>query len=161
MKWFQRIRLKELGGLGIVIVSSLLILVGSISLPEPEYDPLGPAGVPRYIAWLMLGLALIFVIQIVTATVGDADPERSSESIETSRYVETGITVVAVLGYLVALTSGGFSFPIVTLIFLVVTGLTMTHFVLAKIPLIIVISAVVSFGLTYIFQDVLNVVLPG
>ena len=140
--------------------TALLLLIGAGQLPGPEYDPLGPAGMPRYIAYLLIALVLIRGFALLAARGARQDDLNAAERSS----LELGTTAVAsllVLAYLLAITLGGLPFAIVTLIFLVLFGFTMTGYAMNKLPIVVVIAAVASFGLSYIFTDLLNIVLPS
>lgn len=150
----------EVACLGLLAGAGGLILFGAVGLPGPEYDPLGPAGMPRYIAYALLLLSIIRIAQIVLETRRDggdaAEPVERPPQITKMAYAGA-----IILAYLLIISVGGLPFSIVTLVFLVLAGFTMTDFDKSKLPIVIGIAVVVSFGLTYIFRNVLNVILPG
>lgn len=136
-----------------------LILLGSMSLPGPEYDPLGPAGAPQYIAYIMLFLSSLKLISLIRSMKRFS----LSQNVEARKRGQYAIAIVFFISffiYLLLLNIGGFSFSMVTFAFLVLSGFSLMNFNVSKLPLIVAVSVVLSFGLTYIFADILNVVLP-
>ena len=137
-----------------------LILIGSAKLPGPEYDPLGPAGLPRYIAYALLLLSAIRLIQIVTENrlLTQENPGTEEASSQVGKAVLTSVIVVV---YLLALHFGHFTFVVDTLVFLAFSGCAMVGFSRSKLVTLMAIAIAVSFGLTYVFGDLLQIILPG
>lgn len=170
----------ELAGLVLLLVTGLAMLIGAASLPAPMFDPLGPAGLPRYIGWLLLAL-LVVRIFVLLREASRATPETGpkakakaaqsllgagergiprAEDVDAPQIARFGLVVVITLIYLVALTVGGLPFTWITLLFLAALGAAMTDFTTRKLVTVAAIAVVMSFALTYTFTDILSVVLP-
>ncbi|MCJ7872113.1 tripartite tricarboxylate transporter TctB family protein [Phaeobacter sp. J2-8] len=165
-------------GLVLLLATGLAMLIGAASLPAPMFDPLGPAGLPRYIAWLLLAL-LVVRIFVLLREASRATPEtgpkakaaqsllgagergiQRAEDVDAPQIARFGLVVVITLIYLVALTVGGLPFTWITLLFLAALGAAMTDFTARKLVTVAAIAVVMSFVLTYTFTDILSVVLP-
>ncbi|UTW12599.1 tripartite tricarboxylate transporter TctB family protein [Marinobacterium rhizophilum] len=150
----------ELGSLVLLAAAGLLLVIGASALPGPEYDPMGPAGLPRIIGialLLLLGARLVSIVrtpQPVSTQTGTA-PKPQPQLRRT--LATAGLTVI----YLMVLTLGGLPFAAVTGVYLTLLGFCMTNFSIRKLPPVIIIAAVVGIGLSYLFSDVLNIILPG
>ena len=160
MRLMKMLPVGDVASLAILVAAGILLLVGSQELPGPEFDPLGPAGMPKYIAYALLALSAVLLGQILSAARRGAKPGTAPRT-SLPQTVELVLSAACVLGYLTALTVGGLPFSVVTVVFLSLAGFTMTHFRVSKLPIVVVIAVVVSFGLTFVFRDVLHVILPG
>lgn len=83
-----------------------------------------------------------------------------AEETDGPQIVKLLLVALITLIYLAALTYGGFSFTWLTLAFLGALGAALSDGSPRKLAAVAVIAAVMSFALTYIFADVLSVVLP-
>ncbi len=149
----------ELGSLSLLIVTGILLLIGSAQLPPPEFDPLGPAGMPRYIAFILLGLSVFRIFSLLRDRNAstESSAQKLGEPMEIGKFTWSSGIVAA---YLVALTVGGIPFSFLSCAFLVALGVVMTGGAKRKLPIIVAIAVTISFGLTYIFTELLTVVLP-
>jgi len=161
MDLLRRLPLGDIASLAILVAAGVLLLVGARELPGPEFDPLGPAGMPKYIAYALLVLSAVLLGQTVSTLRHRARTGGEPRETRLSRSTELALSAAWVLGYLIVLTVGGLPFSVVTFVFLMLTGFTMTHFAVRKLPIVLAISIAVSFGLTFVFRDVLHVILPG
>lgn len=150
----------EIACLAIFTVTGAFILFGAADLPAPEMDPLGPAGVPQYIALTILLLSAIR-LGLLLWSARRADADISLQTTETPRYAEAAVLFSLALVYLLVLSIGGLPFSAVTLVFLAAAGFTMLRFAMSKLPIVIGIAVVMSFGLTFVFTDLLKVILPN
>jgi len=159
----------------LLLATAVALLVGAAALPEPMFDPLGPAGLPRYIAYLLLALLAVRIVLLFrenanirnAKTSEDRDllgaEERGisrADNVDTPQIVRFLAVSVITLAYLVALTVGGLPFVWLTLVFLVALGAAMSEFTPRKMFSVAAIAVIMSFALTYIFTDVFSVVLP-
>lgn len=140
----------------LLAATGVALLIGAASLPEPMFDPLGPAGLPRWIGWILLALTALRVV-ILAASARTAGADQPSEDTQFARLA--AVAVITLL-YLVALTVGGIPFQYLTLAFLALLGAAMTDLSPKKLLIVAVIAIAISYGLTYVFTNVLTVVLP-
>lgn len=64
------------------------------------------------------------------------------------------------LAYVVGLTVGGIPFPLITLAFLFAFGAVLSDKNPLSLLIVAAIAVIASFGLTYLFTDVLTIILP-
>ncbi len=161
--------------------TGVALLVGAAALPDPMFDPLGPAGLPRYIAYLLLALVAVRLVLLFqeSANSTDVESEPAAEAprkgnllgagergipradyVDAPQIVRFALVTIITLVYLVALTVGGFSFTWLTLVFLAALGTSMSDITPRKLITVAAIAVIMSFALTYTFTDVLSVVLP-
>ncbi|AKO96154.1 Tripartite tricarboxylate transporter TctB family [Marinovum algicola DG 898] len=155
----------------LLLATGVALLVGAAALPEPMFDPLGPAGLPRYVGYLLLVLLALRLVSLFRESRAAPAAEADAASPEARRPAGAGtgegpqrlrfaLVALITLAYLTALTVGGLSFTWLTLAFLAALGAAMSDLSARKLIIVGVISAVMSFALTYTFTDVLSVVLP-
>ena len=102
----------------LLLATGIALLVGAAALPEPMFDPLGSAGLPRYIAYLLLGLLAVRLASLVRE-VGAQNAERKrnmlgagerglprAESTDAPQVVRLLLVSLITLIYLAALTFG-------------------------------------------------------
>lgn len=140
----------------LLAATGVALLIGAAALPEPMFDPLGPAGLPRWIGWLLLALTALrtagFVLERRTSAPQyvKAEPE----------LLRLALASVITLAYLAVLTAKALPFTGVTMVFLAALGAAMTDLTARKLITVAAIAVVMSLTLTYVFADVLSVVLP-
>ncbi|SET99525.1 tripartite tricarboxylate transporter TctB family protein [Paracoccus homiensis] len=172
MKYLIEERRGEAICLLLLLATGIALLVGAAALPAPMFDPLGPAGLPRYIAYLMLVLLAVRLAALVRE-VGAETAERRrnmlgagergiprAEGTDAPQFVKLLLVSLITLIYLAALTFGGIPFIWLTLVFLAALGAAMSDGSPRRLIAVAAIAVVLSFALTYIFTDVLSVVLP-
>ncbi|TNF22590.1 MAG: hypothetical protein EP318_03335 [Rhodobacteraceae bacterium] len=157
----------------VLLATGVALLVGAARLPEPMFDPLGPAGLPRYVAYLLLALLAVRLAALVREVGSDARAEKKrdllgagergiprTDEVDAPQIVTLLLAAMITLIYLAALTFGGFRFTWLTLVFLATLGAALTDASPRKLVTVAAIAIFMSFALTYTFTDVLSVVLP-
>lgn len=157
MKTIFKFSIAEFSCLLIFIIVGGLLVIGINSLPAPEYDPLGPAGMPKLILCIMVGLILINIISSLRNKYNKKLITDHS-SLKLKRTILSGFITLA---YLITLNTEIMPFELSTVIYLFVFGLSMTKISKSNLLSIGAIGIVVTFGLSYIFSHILNVILPG
>jgi putative tricarboxylic transport membrane protein len=150
----------EIGSLALLAGAGLLLVIGAAALPGPEYDPMGPAGLPRIIGIVLL-ILLSARLMSIFRTPQPVTAQNDNAPKPQAQLKRTLATAVLTVIYLVVLTLGGLPFAAVTVVYLTLLGYSMTNFSIRKLPPVIIIAAVVGIGLSYLFSDVLNIILPG
>ncbi|WP_424986896.1 tripartite tricarboxylate transporter TctB family protein [Microbulbifer sp. S227A] len=142
----------------LLAATGVALLVGAAALPAPMFDPLGPAGLPRWIGWLLLGLTGLRAVVLAAATRGRkpaAAPAGPRPDIRRLAFV-SAIT----LAYLALLTAKVLPFTWVTLGFLAALGAAMGDLSVRRLITVLAIAVGMSLALTHVFADLLSVVLP-
>lgn len=157
------------------------LLVGAAALPEPMFDPLGPAGLPRYIAYLLLALLALRLVTLFRESrenprqtqVERAEGAKTgnllgagergiprAELVDAPQIAKLVLASAITLAYLAALTVKGIPFAWLTMVFLAALGAALTDYTPRKLVIVAAIAVIMSFALTYTFTDVLSLVLP-
>lgn len=181
MESLSRKRLGEALCLVLLGATGIALLVGSASLPDPMFDPLGPAGMPQYIGYLLLAFIVLRIILIVQESNSAPKPERKpipgvakdgnmlgagerglprADDVDAPQITRLLLVMGITLVYLVGLTKGGFPFTWITLVYLAAVGAAMSEFTPRRFMIVGAIAVIMSFALTYTFTDILSVILP-
>ena len=157
----------------LLAATGITLLVGAASLPEPMFDPMGPAGLPRWIGGLLLAfvaLRLVVFARDVRAA-SRADKARNmlgagergiprAEITDRPQIARLLIAAAITLAYVAILAAKVVPFVWVTMLFITVLGAAMIEYTPRKLITVAAIGVVMSLALTYVFTDVLSVVLP-
>jgi hypothetical protein len=139
---------------GIVIAAGVVLLIELRSTPRvPVEDPLGPYGLPRVLAigLVLSGLAMLVPVRRPEA---EAEPEAAPEAeleqpVVPNRFglSPSAVTVIAAVGYVVALSNLGFivSTLVLGLILLPALGARSRRSVLA-VPVVVTLLFLLVFG---------------
>lgn len=144
-----------------LVVIGLTFFWSSFSLPNPQFDPVGPSGLPKIASFVLVVLCLgvaaaeLSSIRMMLRDRMDVLP-RITGNIWPA--VAFGLTVIVYVGALTWLTLG---FAPITFVFLYASGLILAPINRRTVPGLAVLAAVVSFGSDYVFSSVLTLVLPG
>ena len=146
MKFLIEERRGEAICLLLLLATGIALLVGAAALPEPMFDPLGSAGLPRYIAYLLLALLAVRLATLVRE-VGSANAERKrnmlgagergiprADDTDAPQVVKLLLVSLITLIYLSALTFGGFPFTWLTLAFLAALGAATVSYTHLTLP---------------------------
>lgn len=147
----------ELLCLALLFTVGGIVVIGAARLPEPLFDPLGPAGLPRYVGWLLIALAALRLVTLLRAPA-PAEASRPGNDDRSPRAVI--LPTLITLAYVVGLTVGGIPFPLITLAFLFAFGAVLSDKNPLSLLIVAAIAVIASFGLTYVFTDVLTIILP-
>jgi putative tricarboxylic transport membrane protein len=104
----------------LVIAGSTILFVGAADLPPPRFEPMGSAAVPRILGAILIVLSLVVAVQALRA------PRTGSEPPAAIPYRGTAV-LIALVAYVAALDVLRVPFVIATPVFVVATGLAMSH----------------------------------
>jgi hypothetical protein len=142
-----------------MLAVSAVVFWATLALPDSEYEPLGPAPVPRGVAVAIAICAAIILVQGLRGLrAGAGAPPEPLEY--TPRPGLALITVVLTVLYVGSMAWGLASFRNATVVFLLLLGAILTRFEPRRLPAIVAIALVLGFGAQYIFTRVLIVDLP-
>lgn len=165
----------------LLLATGVALLVGAASLPDPMFDPLGPAGLPRYLGYLMLALVILRIPVLLRENASNLKIERQppgvnpkavsllgagergiprADDADRPQVVRFLLVAAITLAYLTALSVGGLPFIWLTLVFLAALGAALSDATPRRLATVAAIAVVMSFALTYTFADLLSVVLP-
>lgn len=120
------------------------------------FEPFGPAGLPRYIGGILIALPTLRAV-LVLRNLPNSTGSTPAQKPNMGRFA---IAVAITLAYLFALTIGGVPFRYLTCAFLFALAATLTDMKPQSLGIASVIAVVASFELTYLFTEVLTIILP-
>ena len=142
-----------------LIIFSAIVYYFSLELPDPVYEPLGSAALPKGLAVIMSLLSLIILVRAIPkiktykATTNTGDNVTSRPKLAILIFIITlifiGILDFGVLGFLPA-----------GIIYLSTIGYFMTHRDLKRFPWIIAFSVVLTVFSYYVFTKFFYIDLP-
>jgi len=104
----------------LVIAGSSILFIGAATLPAPRFEPMGSAAVPRILGGLLIILSLVVAVQSLRAPQDEAEPPAAIPFRGT-------LVLVTLIAYVAALDVLRVPFLIATPVFVVVSGLIMSH----------------------------------
>ena len=152
----------EIVACGVVATFCIILSIQAWKLPPGTFEPLGSGPIPLVTAGIVILCCLVIIVSRVRMLVGHGGVGRQfrNEFMSRSPYgplVTLGLTVI----YVTALDLKVASFGVITFVFLTILISALENFrVKAFLPALIV-SAIVSFGVEYMFTNVFVVDLPA
>jgi len=139
----------------VMIAFSLLIFWGSLDLPEPMLDPIGPAVFPIWTSLLLLGFAVIMLWRAFSGS----KPKKIDLSYRKRWDLAVIMVALTVLYFAVmAVEWLGFRWATVVYSFLLTTALF--DFNWRKLPFFLLMGLILGIGLHFIFTEILYIDLP-
>lgn len=103
-----------------VITGSAVLFIGAADLPPPRFEPMGSAAVPRILGGLLIVLAIVVAVQSLRT------PQETNETPAEIPY--RGVMVLgSLILYVAALDFLRLPFLVATPLFVMATGLAMSH----------------------------------
>lgn len=143
-----------------------VIFVGAAGLPEPRFEPLGSAAVPRMLAGLMACLSAIWVIRLLPAlrdggpaTARDDAAPRDPEAPKPHPGLAVAV-LLAVFAFVAVMDFGLASFKVAGIGFVILCGFLLTHRDLRKLPWIAGYSVVLVLACDFAFTRFFYINLP-
>jgi hypothetical protein len=126
-------------------------------LPGSDFEPLGPAFLPKLMAWMILILAIAVLvrgIKLVTANPKSEDKPKPMVS-RLALYA-----TLLMMAYVSVMYWDLIGYRPATILFITSLGYLLSHFQIRALINSLVLSLVVAFGTHYIFTKVLVIALP-
>jgi putative tricarboxylic transport membrane protein len=153
-------------GVGVVsILVALGTIYGTLELPPGSFEPLGSASIPQFVA----GAIIVFSLWLIARAVlrarkaqDDSDDASTTEAADSFRHrndLAIALVVLAVV-YVLVMAMDWVRFSVATLVFLLASIGMLSGFARRSLPLLIVLSGVLGFGLEYLFTKVFVIDLP-
>ncbi|TCS57235.1 putative tricarboxylic transport membrane protein [Primorskyibacter sedentarius] len=139
-----------------------VIFVGAAGLPEPRFEPLGSAAVPRMLAGLMACLSAIWVIRLLPA-LRKAHPAPAAPLDPEAPKPHPGLAVavlLAVFAFVAVMDFGLASFKVAGIGFVILCGFLLTHRDLRKLPWIVGYAVVLVLACDFAFTRFFYINLP-
>jgi len=154
--------------IGVAVVSILVALTtiyGTLELPPGSFEPLGSAAIPQFVS----GAIILFSLwMIARAVLRQRKMREDSISTWTTKSepefrrrndFAVALVVLAVV-YVAVMAMDWVRFSIATFVFLLTSIGMLSGFARRALPFLIVLSAVLGFGLEYLFTKVFVIDLP-
>lgn len=147
-------------GLSIFLITVCgIILWQAAKLPPGVFEPLGSAPVPKTVAWIIIGLCVIVIVNAIRKMRLGIGPKPEG-GFEPRPLDAVGVLVMTAL-YVLVMQYRLTSFAIATTIMLIVTIGFLNRFRLSTMPWAVGIALTVAFGCQYLFTRVFVVDLPA
>lgn len=147
--------------LGCVLIALCgLVYWGTMDLPPPTYEPIGPAALPRLLAIVVAVLSLPLVIKPASYPQSvSRETEQGGEVIRPTPWMAVALMALSVV-FAMVMQSRMVPFSILATAYLVVVMGVMTRFRRSAWLVTLIVSPVIGFGLEYIFTHIFIIDLP-
>jgi putative tricarboxylic transport membrane protein len=161
-KLFAKPGAREDISLGLIVLAfSVAIYIRALSLPPPQFDPLGAAAIPKLIAVILAIISIFILINVFLRK--PSDPlDVSADSVEAAP-LRPGIAAASILilmAYAGAMSYGILGFRAATILFVILLGGVMSRFRLKTMFILTICALVIGFGFAWIFSEILYIDLP-
>ena len=132
-------------------------------LPPPFFDPLGSAAVPKFVALVLLALAVGLVVQRAfgLAEGGMAMPEGAAEEAPARPAPLAALgAIVLPIFYVASMQAGWLAFAQASSLFVLALGGLFARWRWRNLVLLLPLALLAGYGLDYIFTQILYVDLP-
>lgn len=158
----QRNPVTEILVCGFVALICMVFFIQAWSLPPGTFEPLGSGPVPLTTAAIVIICCLVIIVGRARTLIRDGGLERQfrKEFKGRSPYgplVTLGLTVV----YVTALDLNVASFGVITCVFLAILIAALENFQPKVFIPALIVAAIVSFGVEYMFTNVFVIDLPA
>jgi putative tricarboxylic transport membrane protein len=150
-----------------IVISVAMAIFGiaffwdSFSLPDPKFDPVGPAGLPK-IASIVLVVLCVFAASFEFLRLRFLIVNQMPYGLRIKGRVRTTVFFfLLAIAYISTLTWLPFGFAIPTTIFVYIAGLVLAPKNKYTVFGLAILAFAIGFGSDYIFSTLLNLVLPG
>lgn len=139
----------------VMIAFSLLTFWGSLDLPEPMLEPIGPAVFPIWTSVILFGFAVIMLWQAFRGS----KPKKNNLSYR-KRWDLAFIMVALTVLYFAVMAAGWLGFRWATVVYSFLLTTALFDFNLRKLPFFLLMGLILGIGLHYIFTEILYIDLP-
>ncbi len=155
----------------VLIIISIVTLVGTASIREFNYEPLGPTFLPKALAYCFFVMSGLILVKVAIRQIRERKEELTEPGEKGVEEVEgfqrhPWLAVIAVGLISLFISSLHFlGFRVTSLIFMIVLGTLLIRFEnksnkKRNVISLIIIALVLSFGLYFIFREILGVRVP-
>ena len=142
-----------------LIIFSVIVYYFSLELPEPEYEPLGSAALPKGLAVIMSLLSFVVIVRAIPK-IKTYKPTTKTDNNVTSRPKLAILVFIITLIFIGILDFGILGFLPSGIIYLTTIGYLMTHRDLKRFPWIIAFSVILTVFSYYVFTKFFYIDLP-
>ena len=151
----------------VVLVGSVALFIISTSIPNFGLDVLGPAFMPQFVLGVLivlsgLDIALLFRnAQVLRSSTTDKNgKDRDDPEFQVVMRPRSLAALCALAAYVAVLNFTSLSFEIVSVVYVIGTGIIAGARTKQAIALLVAIAIVYAFAVAWIFRSVFFVVLP-
>lgn len=158
------IPLAEWIGFAAVVGIGGLLIAGSQVLPDPVFEPVGPAAFPLWAGILLIGLACLMIAEAWrkrNATENPGDEAGDSVFSGRERVDLVAIVIGLTILYVASMHWAGFSFSVATALFCFVSIVLLAGLSGKAVGVGAAIALSAGFGLHYAFTRFFFIDLPG
>ena len=142
-----------------LIIFSAVVYYFSLELPDPVYEPLGSAALPKGLAVIMSLLSLIIIVRAIPKIKTYKSTTHTGDGI-TSRPKLAILIFIITLIFIGILDFGVLGFLPAGIIYLSTIGYFMTHRDLKRFPWVIAFSVILTVFSYYVFTKFFYIDLP-
>lgn len=143
----------------ILLVFCVVILISTFTIPDPGFDPLGPAFMPRF------AIAILVICALILINKNEKRPrpngtELPPEEQETIRYIRPISVLAALAVYIQLLVMQVALFEWLTTLYLIGSGMIVGIKGRKEVVILVIVSLIVAFSVGYLFKTLFYVNLP-
>ena len=142
-----------------LIIFSIIVYYFSLDLPEPEYEPLGSAALPKGLAVIMSLLSFIVIVRAIPK-IKTYKPTTNTDHNVTSRPKLAVLVFIITLIFIGILDFGILGFLPSGIIYLSTIGYLMTHKDFKRFPWVVAFSVILTVFSYYVFTKFFYIDLP-
>mgnify|MGYP001201439857 CR=1 FL=1 len=142
-----------------LIIFSAIVYYSSLELPDPVYEPLGSAALPKGLAIIMSLLSLIVIFRAIPK-IKTYKPTTNTDDNVTSRPKLAILIFIITLIFIGILDFGILGFLPAGIMYLSAIGYLMTHRDLKRFPWILAFSVILTVFSYYVFTKFFYIDLP-
>lgn len=141
-----------------LIAFSTLVIVEANRLPPPFFDPLGSAAVPRFVAGLLIVLALAVLGRCLLTPVTSVQA-LDEDAIRPAPWTALGVVAIAVL-YVLAMHGGMLDFAAASTLFVIALGTLLARGRRGAMFWMVLLAVIVGYGLNHLLTEIFYIDLP-
>lgn len=145
-------------GLALAAIGAAFVVEGW-NLPPGFFEPVGPGPIPSAVAWCVIALSAVVVLQASVRLAAGLLPPREPPAFETRGRDAVAVATLTV-AYVAAMGLGLVGFALATTIYLVAAIGVLDGWRLRTLVPAACIAVVMGFGLAYVFTRILVTDLP-
>ena len=151
------------GGIVDICLSLFLFVVCGMTLyeagklPDPDYEPLGPAFLPVWLAWMIIILAAVVLIRGIKVTAAGQKSEKPSSPFITPLAL---FSILFSFLYVAVMYFELIGYKLASIFYITILGYSLTHFKIKGLIISLIIALIATLGSHYIFTKVLVIALP-
>ncbi|MEZ5936365.1 MAG: tripartite tricarboxylate transporter TctB family protein [Alphaproteobacteria bacterium] len=144
--------------LALILLSTVVIWAAN-RLPPPFFDPLGSAAVPRFVAWLLIVLALAVLGRCLLTPAALPAVDAGRDTVRPAPLTALGALIASIL-YVGLMQAGLLGFAPASALFIMALGALLSRGERRAFLWMIPLAIIVGYGLNYLLTGVFYIDLP-